>query len=173
MEFVRVFFFVFLGAFSFSYSDEINSWGQLIKKGNIYLKKTTKKPFTGVLKNFYPTGEVSLIDNFKDGKQHGDFKSFHKNGKLSMKGKFIEGMQHGEWFEYYDDGSLFWNLKYINGKKEDGIFQMFHKNGKIHSEVTLKNGEPITNWVYFDDTGEKERIDIYKDGQFFYEKHLK
>ena len=78
-----------------------------------------------------------------------------------------------EWFEYYDDGSLFWNLKYINGKKEDGIFQMFHKNGKIHSEVTLKNGEPITNWVYFDDTGEKERIDIYKDGQFFYEKHLK
>ena len=57
-----------------------------IKKGNI--------PYTGVLRNYFPTGEISLINNFKDGKQHGSFKSFHRNGNLAMEGQFLDGKQH-------------------------------------------------------------------------------
>ena len=77
--------FVDLGA------DEINSWSKLMKKGNTYYKKSDNQPFTGVLKNYFPTGEISVIDHFKDGKQHGEFKSFHRNGELSMTGNFDEG----------------------------------------------------------------------------------
>ena len=43
------------------------------------------------MKNFHESGSVSLIDHFKDGKQHGDFKTFHENGEISMKGQFFEG----------------------------------------------------------------------------------
>ena len=95
---------------SSSICEEINSWNQLVKKGDMFLKKSDNTPFTGILKNFFPSGSISLIDNFKDGKQHGEFKSFHENGKLSMKGFFKNGLQHGEWTEYHDNGSLYWKL---------------------------------------------------------------
>ena len=153
-------------------SDEINSWEQLVKKGNTYYKKSDNLPFTGILKNFFESGEISLIDHFKNGKQHGKFKSFHKNGKLSMVGDFFDGKQNGEWFEYYDDGSLYWRLIYKNGVKKDGVFRMYHKNGKIRSEVLYENDKPASNWIFFDESGKKEREDVYKDGKFFYEKYF-
>ena len=104
-------------------AEELDSWSKLIRKGNTYYKKSDNLPFTGVLKNFFPTGEISVIDHFKDGKQHGEFKSFHRNGKISMTGSFDEGKQVGFWFEYYDDGSLYWKLEYKNGKK--GLLGLF------------------------------------------------
>ena len=85
-----LFFSVGLGA------EELDSWSKLVKKGNTYYKKSDNLPFTGVLKNFFPTGEISVIDHFKDGKQHGEFKSFHRNGKISMTGSFVEGK--ASWF---------------------------------------------------------------------------
>ena len=153
-------------------AEELSSWSELIKRGNTYFKKSDDKPFTGILKNFFPSGKISVIDHFKDGKQHGEFKSFHENGNISMKGKFINGKQDGFWFEYYDDGSLYWKLKYTMGEKADGLFKMYHQNGNVKSEVIYKDNKPSTNWVYFDDKGNKERIDIYKNGKFIYEKHL-
>ena len=90
-----------------------------------------------------------------------------------MKGQFFEGQKIGDWFEFHDDGSLYWKLSYIDGKIKDGLFQMFHKNGQIRSEVTYKNDKPSTNWTYYDENGEVERIDVYRNGKFFYEKHLK
>ena len=142
-------------------------------KENTYYKKSDNSPFTGVLKNFFPSGEISVIDHFKNGKQHGEFRSFHRNGKLSMIGNFHEGKQIGEWSEYYDNGSLFWKLNYIDGKKADGLFKMFHENGSLKSEVFYKDDKPSTNWTYYNEKGEKVRVDIYKDGKFFYEKYIK
>ena len=131
-------------------ADEVNSWGELLKKGDTYFKKSDNQPFTGVLKNFFSTGEISVIDHFKDGKQHGEFKSFHKNGNISMKGNFFEGKQNGDWYEYYEDGALYWKLNYKNGLKKDGLFEMFHQNGKLRSKVFYKNNKPYTNLLYFD-----------------------
>ena len=165
-------FFFFFYLYTNLYAEELNSWEQLIKKGNTYFKKSDNKPFTGVLKNFFETGELSIIDHFKDGKQHGNFKSFHKNGQLSMTGEFIDGKQNGEWSEFYDDGSLYWKLNYKNGIKQDGLFRMFHKNGEVRSEVIYKNDKPSSNWTYFDENGKKEKVDIYKDGKFFYEEYF-
>ena len=162
----------FLLNISKSFAEEINSWGELIRKGEIYYKKKGNIPYTGVLRNYFPTGEISLINNFKDGKQHGSFKSFHRNGNLAMEGQFLDGKQHGFWSEYYDNGKLYWKLEYIEGIAADGPFQMFHKNGQIKSEVVYSNGKPASNWMYYDEYGKKERVDIYEDGKFFYEKYF-
>ena len=86
---------------------------------------------------------------------------------------FKNGKQHGVWSEFHEDGSLYWNLKYINGKTEDGIFKMFYPDGSLESEVTYGDGKPITNWIYYDKKGKKERVKIYEKGIFIYEKYLK
>ncbi len=159
---------------SFVKSEEIlKSWSDLEKRGNTFFKKKTNEPFTGILKNFYPDGQVQLIDNFKDGMQHGEYISYHQNGEILLKGYFQDGKQHGIWTEFHEDGSLYWNLRYINGVAEDGIFRMFYPNGSVESEVTYRNGKPVTNWLYFDENGKKESVKIYENGKFIYEKILK
>ena len=167
-------FFVALLAFFYTQLDSktLSSWSELVKKGSRYYEKKTNEPFTGILKNFFPSGELSVLDHFKDGKQHGEYLSYHPNGTILMKGKFKEGKQHGEWFEYHENGKLYWKLKYVNGKSADGLFQMFHSNGKLESEVTFGDGKPITNWFYYNELGVKEKVKIYENGIFIYEKNL-
>ena len=69
-------------------SEELDSWNQLVRKGDLFLKKSDQKPFSGVLKNYHPSGKLSLIDNFENGMQHGVFKSFYENGNILMSGVF-------------------------------------------------------------------------------------
>ena len=57
-------------------------------------------------------------------------------------------------------------------KKIDGPFQMFHNNGALKSEVIYKNDKPITNWIYYDKDGRKEKEDVYQNGKFIYEKYF-
>jgi len=148
-------------------------WLELERWGDTFFKKETNKPFTGILKNFFSDGKVSLVDNFKNGKQHGEYTSYHPNGKILLSGNFENGKQHGIWTEYHEDGSVYWKLRYINGVTEDGIFRMYYPDGSVESEVTYGNGKPITNWVYFDKNGKKDRVKIYENGTFIYEKYIK
>ena len=97
--------------FSLPNSKTLSSWSELVKKGSRYYEKETNEPFTGVLKNFFPSGKLSVLDNFKDGKQHGEYISYHQNGKILMKGKFKEGKQHGEWSEYHKNGETLLETK--------------------------------------------------------------
>lgn len=153
-------------------ADEIFSWDELVRKGNKYLKKSDNKPFSGILKNFYDSGKISLKGDFLNGYQHGEFKTFHENGAISLQGQFKLGKQNGLWTEFHENGSIHWKLKYLEGQKEDGLFLMFHENGQMKSKVTYKDNVPSSNWIYYNKDGEKERIDIYENGKFFYEKHL-
>ena len=76
----RILLIILMLSFSPIKSAEIlKSWSELERRGNTFFKKKTNKPFTGILKNFYPDGQVSLIHNFKDGKQHGEYVSYNHN----------------------------------------------------------------------------------------------
>ena len=116
-SFLKTLFFVFLFFIYWTNtsSEEINSWNELVRKGNIFYKKSDNKHFSGILKNYYPSGKLSLIDNFKNGMQHGEFKSFYENGKILMSGIFKKGKQHGQWKEFHEDGSIYWKLNYYDG----------------------------------------------------------
>ena len=168
---LKILFFIFIFGTNLS-SEEINSWNELVRKGNIFYKKSDDQPFSGILKNYYPSGELSLIDNFKNGMQHGEFKSFYENGNILMSGIFKKGKQHGQWKEFHEDGSVYWKLNYYDGKEEDGLFRTFHKNGEVMSEVTYLNGKPNSNWIHFDELGKKIKVEYYENGKFFYEEHL-
>ena len=169
--FLKIIFLVFIFGSNLS-SEEINSWNELVRKGNIFYKKSDNQPFSGILKNYYPSGKISLIDNFKNGMQHGEFRSFYENGKILMSGIFKKGRQHGQWKEFHEDGSIYWKLNYYDGVEEDGLFRTFHKNGEIMSEVTYLNGKPNSNWIHFDEFGKKIKVEYYENGKFFYEEHF-
>ncbi len=168
----KIFFLTIFIFGSDLYSEEISSWNELVRKGDLFLKKSDKKPFSGILKNYYPSGRLSLIDNFKNGMQHGEFKSFHENGNILISGVFEKGKQHGKWTEFHENGSIYWKLNYYKGIEEDGLFRTYHKNGEVMSEVTYLNGKPNSNWLHFDELGKKIKVEYYEDGRFFYEEHF-
>ena len=62
--FLKTFFLIFIFETNLL-SEEINSWNDLVRKGNIFYKKSDNQPFSGILKNHYPSGKLQLIDNFK------------------------------------------------------------------------------------------------------------
>ena len=64
LNYILILFFAFVDCKT--YAEEVNSWNELLRKGDIFFSKSSKLPFTGILKNYYPSGKLSLIDNFKN-----------------------------------------------------------------------------------------------------------
>jgi antitoxin component YwqK of YwqJK toxin-antitoxin module len=50
---------------------------------------------------FYVTGEVKTIGDFKLGLKEGLWKTYYKNGKIREKGKYAKGVKIGIWKTYY------------------------------------------------------------------------
>jgi antitoxin component YwqK of YwqJK toxin-antitoxin module len=44
---------------------------------------------------FYPDGTLRTIENYKDGKLHGEISLYWPNGKLKRKCHFCDGLRHG------------------------------------------------------------------------------
>ena len=57
--FLKTFFLIFIFGTNLL-SEEINSWNELVRKGNIFYKKSDNQPFSGILKNHYPSGKLSI-----------------------------------------------------------------------------------------------------------------
>ena len=159
---------VFLAKYFKKLCRRINSWGELIRKGEIYYKKKGNIPYTGVLRNYFPTGEISLINNFKDGKQHDN--SFHRNGNLAMEGQFLDGKQHGFWSEYYDNGKLYWKLEYIEGLQLTVPSKCFTKMVKLNLRLfTVMENQRLTGCIMMNMEKKKEWI-FMKMENFFLRK---
>ena len=74
-----------------------------------------KPPPDGPYTKYYPSGQIEIKGNFKDGIPHGLIENFYENGQLESRGNFIDGkLEDGLW-EYFDeDGNsisteTYWN----------------------------------------------------------------
>lgn len=72
---------------------------------------------------FYPDGNVSSVEEYKDGQLNGEYKSFDKFGNITVEGHFVQGEKNGEWFiesgkmvEVYEMG-LFKSRNYVKKTK--------------------------------------------------------
>jgi antitoxin component YwqK of YwqJK toxin-antitoxin module len=51
---------------------------------------------------FYATGEVKTLGDFKVGLKDGLWKTYYENGKIREKGKYAKGEKIGIWKTYYE-----------------------------------------------------------------------
>ena len=119
-----------------------------------------------MLKNYYPSGKLSLIDNFKDGKQHGEFKRFYENGNILMRGLFSNGKQDGLWEEFHEDGSVYWKLRYNKGQKKTDCLECFIKTEKLCQELlTVMGNQYLIGYILTKQ--EKNKVNIMIMVNFF------
>ena len=55
---------------------------------------------------YHNNGNVALIENYKNGKEEGEWKLYHENGKLKTIGNYKNGKAEGKWKLYHENGKL-------------------------------------------------------------------
>ena len=129
---------------------------------NESLCDASNQPITGIVKFYYPNGNVKKIGYYNNGKREGLTKTYYKNGKLRTEGYIKDGKELLK--GYYKNGNMHGEWHYKDGQQE-GLAKTFHLNGKIESEVVYKSGKPDGIVRTYYDNGKLESESMYQNGQ--------
>ena len=123
------------------------SFSQLIPKietyenGNvktiIYLKNDANKLIKIKTENYFASGQLESLINFKNNQKHGEYVSFWENGEISSRGFFNDGKMDSLW-NFWDrkgniEGTSNWSKDLKHGK-----WTAFYNSGQIKQESIFK-----------------------------------
>jgi hypothetical protein len=110
----------------------------LISKGGIVKYKDTT--VTGELLVLYPSGNISLFAEYKEGKENGLYKKWYEEGSLAEQRMFKAGRKEGVHYGWWPDG----NRKFEYNFKDDvyeGVAKEWMPSGKIYKSFTYEKGQ--------------------------------
>jgi antitoxin component YwqK of YwqJK toxin-antitoxin module len=132
-----------------------------MNNGLLYINNTA---FNGTLFTLFPNlKDTATIENYINGKEHGEWRKYYSPNKIKEKRFFVNGQKHGEYNAWWENGNkqLQYNFvadeykgackewsetgflnKIMNYKKghEDGQQQWWYDNGKIKANYIIKDG---------------------------------
>lgn len=129
-----------------------------------------------VEKNYYPNGQVALVQTYKNGVPQGVRREYDKEGNLVagafydngvMTGRGItlnNGVRNSAWEEFYVDGSKRAEGSYTDGLKT-GSWNYYHPNGKLEQTGKYNNkGTPEGLWTWYYPSGSLLREENFLHG---------
>ena len=124
---------------------------QLQERGKLHYTINSKKPFSGQSTDYYPSGQIKEVINFKKGRPHGPYQSFYKNGQAKKIGtykvsKYGTSNRHGNWKYYGESGWLGFDTNYNEGDLH-GKYVSYYENGDVWKNGQFKDGEQVGEWV--------------------------
>ena len=114
--------------------------GDLVNRGGLWYQEFTSIPTTGIVKDFYPNGQLKRDGKLLNGKPEGLWQEYHPNGQLHIKTTYQDGRPEGSWQEYDSKGILRFKQSYISGLP-DGTAQQYDETGQLM--VGTVEGETI------------------------------
>jgi antitoxin component YwqK of YwqJK toxin-antitoxin module len=118
----------------------------------------------GPLISYFPSGEVSSISLYREGKPHGLSKKYSIDGKTVQSCHFNQGKLEGEWTSFYPDEKVKEQGSYRNNEK-NGIWRSFHPNGKESHKVAYLLGKKSGEELFFSPDGTALGSGSYRDGK--------
>lgn len=88
--------------------------------------------------NYYPSKQMQMEGEYKNGQRHGKWTYWHENGKIWSEGSFKNGKSDGKRTTYFDNGKI----RYVGFYKEDirvGKWSFYDENGRLLKEVDYSN----------------------------------
>lgn len=82
---------------------EIN-YAKLKMVNNLLSDPETRKPFTGISRDFHPDGKVKSEFPIKEGVFHGTVKEWYANGKPYAETQYVNGERTGRNMEWKESG---------------------------------------------------------------------
>jgi antitoxin component YwqK of YwqJK toxin-antitoxin module len=108
----------------------------------LFYNKQTKKPFTGLVNEFFPFKDIKQIRvsrHFKDGKQHGLRSQFYNDGKKFIEISYIKGKKHGRAVNWHRSGQITWE-RHFKEDQLDGDSIRYDPDGNVTQHVIYKMG---------------------------------
>jgi len=94
---------------------------------------------SGIVRQFFPSGKLSLTSMYRDGKKNGVETAYSESGQKEAETPFIDGQINGTEKVYYVS-SNYKAILYANGKKTE-MPQPDSLNGRLTIETPFVNGK--------------------------------
>ncbi len=130
-----------------SYAQNVYTDEQVKPCGNELRCTLNGKLLTGIVKMFYPNGNLMIEETYKDGKKEGLSKLYYENGNLKIEGTYKDGKPEGLWKGYYPNGNLKAEETYKD-EKLDGLKKLYYENGNLRQEVIFESGQAVSGYHY-------------------------
>jgi len=103
-----------------------------------------KEPFTGIAKDYYPSGKIKTESFYVNGKLNGKSITYYENGNLKYEENYKNSKLDRLIKTYFEDGTIRTELYYKNGEL-DGESLNFYKDGSLKGREFYRNGKLIKN----------------------------
>ena len=117
------------------------SVSQLNRRENRLYFGNETAPFSGVMVEHYPSGNLKSKSALFLGILHGVSDGWHTNGVLQIREHFHEGISHGVRTKWFASGARESEATIQNGAIV-GTFRRWHENGVLAESINLTNGGP-------------------------------
>ncbi|MFV0536198.1 MAG: toxin-antitoxin system YwqK family antitoxin [Dysgonomonas sp.] len=134
------------------------------RDGIVYLN-STKKPFTGIVKEKATKDKEGYEGRFVKGEPEGTHKHFTENDSIVLERNFLDGQLHGSFVRNHINGTDVYNYKH--GVKDGEQFEYYdHQRTKIRFYRNFKNGKVDGEMRDYYRNGNIEELKTFKDGMF-------
>ncbi len=136
-------------------------------------KDTEDKPFEtflaeqyygvadGIVKYYYPSGQLEKIEEYDTGIRNGKFQSYYRSGQIKEEKEYNYNCPVGNWKFWYVNGQIKSSHKYENCQPVDSTYT-WYENGQISYFTTYKNGQLDGEKKIFYEDGSLMAIENYK-----------
>lgn len=140
-----------------------NDNGKVVSEG--FLTEDGKKE--GLWKNYFESGEVRSVGNFKNNRQTGEWHFLFGGGVPEQIGNFVNGQFDGEWKWFFKNGKPLRVEEYVKGKRE-GKYIEVDESGDTTAVGNYVDGEMDGYWVLqVGDNVEKGKYSVgLKEGEW-------
>ncbi|HIG83238.1 MAG TPA: hypothetical protein EYG40_07870 [Verrucomicrobia bacterium] len=138
--------------------------GQLDIRGDLYYKKGSDTPYSGIIYSLYENGQPIFEGTIKDGKPDGLYVDWYENGQKKFERNYKDGKQDGLRLRWFANGQKKGESNWKGGK-QDGLLVRWYANGQKNREFNYKDGKMEGLYVTWHENGQKEREENYKDGE--------
>lgn len=97
------------------------------------------KPVTGMVKTYYPDGELKRTITYVKGLREGMMTDYYKNGVIKAEVMYHNNLVDGSAKAYYENGVLAGDCNYTC-EKLDGSCALYNEDGSLDAEETYHNG---------------------------------
>lgn len=121
------------------------------------------KPLNGPGFLIYENGNYQLVNNWKEGKKHGENLEYYENGQLKIKSNYKEGIKNGFEKGYYENGQPRYEGEWEGGLQVGKVVS-YNLEGLKVKESLLVDGEYDGEQLEWWSNGESRALRIYKSG---------
>ena len=118
----------------------------------------TNDQLNGTRKVFSENGQVLVLENIVMDEYDGEHITYDEDGNLVMKGSYIDGAMNKAWFTYYPDGGVKAAMTFVDNE-ENGPVRMWYENGQPMLSGEFEGGDEFSGVLHrYTEDGELERI---------------